>query len=213
MKISACAGRSAPPDSTRLISGRRLIGRDLAEPVALLQRVRVDRATAYGRIVGDDHALDALDHADAADDAAADRVVGREPGDRAQLQERRVAVDQQLDPLAWQQPAARVVPGHVLLTAAGAGPVQRIVQLPEPVQHGGAIVQIGGRPRVDGRAQDRHQVMTLLWLVGHGRCRAVRRTPERPRASPERPDRSRPGSRHRGAGAAWRSSRSRARCR
>ena len=113
MKISAWVGRSAPPDSTRLISGSRLAQRDLAGPLGLLQRVRVDRAAADRRVVGDDHALDALDHADAGDHAGADREVAcpTRPA-RRQLQERRVLVDQQLDPLAGEQLAAGVVAGR-----------------------------------------------------------------------------------------------------
>ena len=59
-------------------------------------------------------ALDALDDADAGDDAGADREVGAPRGQRAQLEERRVRVEQQLDALAGGQLAALVVPLDVL---------------------------------------------------------------------------------------------------
>ena len=49
---------------------------DLAGALGLLQRVRVDRAAPDGRVVGDDHARHALDHADPGDHAGADREVG-----------------------------------------------------------------------------------------------------------------------------------------
>ena len=76
-------------------------------------------AAAHGRVVGGDQALDALDDADAGDDAGADGVVAAPGGQRRQLQERRVGVEEQLDPLAGQQLAAGVVALDVLLAAAG----------------------------------------------------------------------------------------------
>ena len=73
MKISFWVGRSAPPDSTRLITGSRL-----ARAISVARRVFFSvhgllRAAAHRRVVGGDQALDALDHADAGDDAGADR--------------------------------------------------------------------------------------------------------------------------------------------
>ncbi len=180
MKISACAGRSAPPDSTRLMIGSRFFAAISPSRLTLLQRDRVDRPAAYGRVVRDHHALDAFDHADAADDRCADRVVGREPGDRAQLQKRRVPVDEQFDPLARQQASARVVPGHVLLAAARSGRVQRVVQLSQPLQHRAPVVQIGRSARVDRRTQDRHLILAcrgvaLTWAGRAGRRLAAAR--------------------------------------
>src|SRR3954451_17570443 len=73
MKMSFCVGRSAPPDSTRLISGSRLsravLPAYLHRPQRLLQRPRVARPTADGGIVRDQDALDVLDHPDAGDHA------------------------------------------------------------------------------------------------------------------------------------------------
>ena len=66
---------------------------DLVGPQDLPQRPRVAGAALDGRVVGDDHALDALDDADAGDHAGADLEVAAPRGQRAQLQERRVRVD------------------------------------------------------------------------------------------------------------------------
>src|ERR1700739_2733907 len=62
---SACVGRSAPPDSPRVVNRKPVDPRDLQRAQALAQRVRVRRAAADGRVVGADHALDAGDHTDA----------------------------------------------------------------------------------------------------------------------------------------------------
>ncbi len=99
-----------------------VLRRDVGQPPGLAQPVRVDRAAAYRRVVGDDQALHALDHTDAADHAGSGRVVGVERGGRAQLQERRVPVEQQLDPLARQQ----------LARARGAGPCTSRRRRPAP---------------------------------------------------------------------------------
>ena len=60
-----------------------------------------------------------FDDADAGDHARADGEVGAPGGQRRELEERRARVEQQLDALAGQQLAARVVPVDVLLAAAG----------------------------------------------------------------------------------------------
>ena len=91
---------------------------DLRGPEDLLDRPRVAGAALHRRVVGGDHALDALDDADAGDHAGADREVRAPAGQRRQLEERRALVDEQLDPLAGQQLAALVVPVDVLLPAA-----------------------------------------------------------------------------------------------
>src|SRR3982751_6478855 len=79
-------GRSAPPDSPRLITGSR-----------------VHRAAAHRGLVGDQHALDTGDDADTGDHAGADGELGAPCGQRRELEERRVAVEQQLEPLAGEQ--------------------------------------------------------------------------------------------------------------
>jgi hypothetical protein len=75
---------------------------DLQGPQGLAQRVRIHRAAAHGRVVRDDHALDAGDHPDPGDDAGADGETGAPRGQRGQLQERAVRVDEQFDPLPGQ---------------------------------------------------------------------------------------------------------------
>ncbi len=92
---------------------------DLGGTEDLLDRPRVARAALHSRVVGGDQALDALDHPDAGHHARAHREVGTPAGQRAELQERRALVDQQLDPLAGQQLAPVVVASDVLLTTAG----------------------------------------------------------------------------------------------
>ena len=121
MKISFCVGRSAPPDSTSAMRRQPVLLGDLRGAEDLLHRPRVAGAALHRRVVGGDHALDALDHADAGDHAGADREVRAPAGQRRQLEERRALVDEQLDPLAGQQLAAVVVAVDVLLPAARHG--------------------------------------------------------------------------------------------
>ena len=64
----------------------------------LLRRGRLRRCPAR-RVGREQYTLDALDPADPADDAGARPALGTPAGDRAQLQERGVPVEQQLDAL------------------------------------------------------------------------------------------------------------------
>ncbi len=93
---------------------------DLLRAQVLLHGQRVVRAALDGRVVRDDHALRALDDADARDDAGARRVAVVEipGGERVQLEEGRVGVDEPVDALARRQLAARAVPLDGLLAAA-----------------------------------------------------------------------------------------------
>ena len=120
MKISFWVGRSAPPDSTRLISGSRLRSAMSDARSALAQRPRVGRAAAHGRVARDQHALGVADHADAGHHAAADREAGPVARQRRQLEERGVRVDEQLDPLAGQ--AACPGPGAARRTSGRRRP-------------------------------------------------------------------------------------------
>ena len=91
-----------------------VLQRDLLGPQNLSKRPRVAGAALDRRVVGHDHAFHAVDRADPGDQAGADlegAAVGRQ---RAQLQERRVRVDQQFDALAGGQLAAGVVALDVL---------------------------------------------------------------------------------------------------
>ena len=79
-----------------------VLARDLLRAQVLLHGERVVRAALHRRVVRDDHALAALDDADAGDDPGRRRVAVVElpGGERVQLEERRSRVDEAVDPLA-----------------------------------------------------------------------------------------------------------------
>ena len=101
---------------------------DVERAQVLPQRVRVRRAAPHGRVVGDDDAFDAGHDADAGDDARAHGELGAPRRQRGQLEQRRVPVDEQLDPLPGEQPAAGPVPLGVPLAAARARELQLLVE-------------------------------------------------------------------------------------
>jgi hypothetical protein len=70
-KTSACIGRNAPPESTRVDTGQPVLERDLLRPEVLLHGHREVRAAFDRRVVGHDHHFAAADAADAGHDAAA----------------------------------------------------------------------------------------------------------------------------------------------
>ncbi len=86
-------------------------------------------------------------------------VVGR--GDRRELEEGRVGVEQQLDPLAREQLAARVMALDVALAAAGPRLVEQRLETRELVEHGGAVGAVALRGGVEVRAQDGHVRLAL----------------------------------------------------
>ena len=122
---------------------------DLQGTQGLAQRVRVHRAAAHGRVVRDDHALDAGDHADAGYQGGPDGEFGAPGGEGRQLEERAVRVQQQLDPLAGQQPAPVAVPLLVALAAAGDGQLELLVQLVEEGELRGPVGAVGLAVQVD----------------------------------------------------------------
>ena len=131
---------------------------DLQGPQGLAQRVRVHRAAAHGRVVRDDHALDAGDHPDPGHDAGADgearcptRPARTAPGTGCPGRE-------QLDPLPDQQPAPVAVPLLVALAAAGDGLLELLAQLVEERELGGPVGAVGLAVRVDVGGEDRHAV-------------------------------------------------------
>ena len=132
----------------RQVRAARLDQRDRRQPVLLgdlagaedlLDRPRVAGPALHGRVVGGDHALDALDDADPGHDAGADREVAAPAGERRELEEGAAGVDEQLDPLAGQQLAARVVALDVLLPAAGDRLRVLGLEVGELVEHRRAI--------------------------------------------------------------------------
>jgi len=112
-----------------------VLARDLHRPPDLLAAVRVARAAAHGGVVRDDQDLDALHQSDAGHHARADREARAVRRDRHQVQERRIPVEQQFDPLAREQLSARAMPVNVVLAAAGAGRVQLLLDQGQLPQH------------------------------------------------------------------------------
>jgi len=72
---------------------------DLLRAQVLLHREREVRAALHGRVVRDDHALAALDDADARDDPGARRtaVVEIPRGECVELEERGAGIDEPVD--------------------------------------------------------------------------------------------------------------------
>ena len=112
----------------RQIGAGRLVEQDQREPVLLDDLVealllaparRVRRAAAVRHVGAADRHQRVLDDADHVDDAGTDRVLRAPRGQRAQLEQRRVRVDQLLDAFPHQQLLPGVVPVDVALTADG----------------------------------------------------------------------------------------------
>ena len=153
---SAWRGRSAPPDSTSATTGSRLRSAISRRAQLLGHPDRRDRAALHRRLVGDDHALDAADRPDPDDEPGArGRQVGLvRAGERADLEERGVRVEQQVDALARGQPAALVVAVDVLRAAGGEHRRGDLVDAREGGQHRLAVRRELRRRRVEARAQD-----------------------------------------------------------
>ena len=129
---------------------------DLHGPQGLAEPERVGGPAADGRVAGRDHALDPRHRPDAGDAAGPDGEVGPPGGQRRQLQERAVAVQQQLDPLPGQQLAPGPVAVDVLLAAARPGLGQQPVQLGQQLQVGGPVGPVGVRARVEPAPEHAH---------------------------------------------------------
>ena len=135
---------------------------DLQRAQGLAQRVRVHRAAADGRVVRDDHALDAGDDPDAGHHGGPDGEPGAPRGQRGQLEERAVRVDEQLDPLPGQQPAPVAVPLLVALPAARDRQLELFTQLIEHSELRGAVGAVGLVVRVDVGGKDRHAASNTI---------------------------------------------------
>src|SRR5437588_2404071 len=97
-----------------------VLARDVLGAKMLLHRHRIVGAALDGGIVGDDDAFAVADAPDPGDQARGMRVpaveaVGRK---RRELEKRRAGVDEEIDPLACKELAARNVTGARLLAAA-----------------------------------------------------------------------------------------------
>ena len=115
---------------------------DVQGPQVLLQGERVHGTAAHGRVVRDDHALHAADHADPGEDAGPDGELAPPGRERGQFQEGGIPVEQQFQPLAHQQPAALVVPPRVPLAASRPDQVELLLQCRQRLQLDPAVVPV-----------------------------------------------------------------------
>ncbi len=131
---------------------------DLLRAQVLLHGEREVRAALDGRVVRDDHALAALDDADAGDDPGARRVavVQLPGGERVQLEERGAGIDEPVDPLPGRQLPARAVPFRRLLAAAGRDQRRPLAQLGDERLHPLAPAREHLGVAVELRGQDCH---------------------------------------------------------
>ncbi len=125
----------------------------------LLDREREVRAALDRRVVRDDHALAALDHADARDDAGARRlpVVEIPRRQRVQLEECSVGIEQPVDPLARGQLAARAVALDRLLAAAAGDEGSALAELDDELLRARPAPLEVSRLAFDLRGQHRHR--------------------------------------------------------
>ena len=110
---------------------------DLLRAQVLLDRQREVGAALHGRVVCDDHALAALDDADAGDDARRRSltVVQVPGGERVQLEEGRAGVDEAVDALAREQLSARAVALDRPLSASSGDLRRALAQFRDELGH------------------------------------------------------------------------------
>lgn len=149
-------GQIGPAGFHQRNDGKPVFEGDLVGPQYLSKRPRIAGAALDRRVVGDDHAFHAADRADAGDQAGADLEVAAVGGQRAQLQERGVRVDEQLDAFPWCQVAAGVVPVDVFGATAGERLGQFGVDLVELAAHRRGRLVVGGSVRVQCGLQHGH---------------------------------------------------------
>ena len=141
--------------------------RDLLRAQMLLHRQREVRAALHGRIVRDDHALAALDHADPGHDPRRRRltVVHIPRRQLVQLQKRRSRIDQPVDPLPRRQLAPRAMPLQRPLAAAAGDQLRALPQL--------------GDQRLHPRMPAHHVVGLLERASQHSHARSLLGAPAR----------------------------------
>jgi hypothetical protein len=110
---------------------------DLLGAQMLLHREWEVGAALDRRVVRDQDALSALDHADPGDDPGRrrGRVVDLPGGERRQLQERGTRIEQPVDPLARGQLSARAVSLHRLVAPAAGDSFGSLAQLCDELLH------------------------------------------------------------------------------
>ena len=163
------AARIDQVDARQTVLRRHLLGAQV-----LLDREREVRAALHRRVVGDDHALAALDDADPGHDPCARRLalVQVPRGERAQLEEGAVGVAEQVDPLPRRQLAAA--------RGGAPSPPRRRRGRPAPSSRAALRRALPSAPVPSGRA---YYLRRDARPMGHGAGR-----PRRP-ARPGRPHR------------------------
>ena len=128
----------------------------------LADRGRARGAAAHRRVVRDDEALRMRHLGQRDHDAAADRVAGVEPGQRAELEHGRAGVDERLEALAHHHLAAGPVPFDVLRAAARQHLVVQRAHLVDEAAHGVRLGAVLGVRRAQQGAQRRaHRCVVL----------------------------------------------------
>ena len=131
---------------------------DLLGAEVLLDREREVGAALHGRVVGDDHALLALDDADPGGDARAGRIaaVHTPGGQRGELQKGCARIDEAVDPVPCCELPAGAVPLECCLAAAARDLRRPLAQLADELVHAGApgLEHVG--VTLDLGREDRH---------------------------------------------------------
>ena len=132
---------------------------DLLGAQVLLHGQREVGATLDGRVVRDDHAVAALDHADPRDDPGARRLVVVELPrcERVQLEERRVGIEEPVDALARGELAARAMSLYGFLAAALSDNGRALAELRDELGHPFLAPVEVSRLALDLRAQHCHR--------------------------------------------------------
>ncbi len=157
-------GRKVGPARFGEADRREPVGEgDVRAAGPLAERPRVHRPAPHRGVGGVDQALDPLDHADAQDGGGPDRVLGAPGGEGAQLEERRVAVEEELHPLAGGHLAPLPVPGHVALAPTGPGHGQLGLHQVEAVAQGALVGGEGVGTGVDGGGEYGHVRFVPRW--------------------------------------------------
>ena len=112
------------------------------------------------RVIGDDHAVTAGNHADPRDNARTRRhvVILAKPGQLPQLKKRNAGVDQPLDPFARQHLAFVGMTGTDLLRPADTLLAPQRMKLVDPAAIVSVILGEFGRRRIESSFQDRHDL-------------------------------------------------------
>ena len=131
---------------------------DLLRAHVLLDRDRIVGAAFHRRVVGDDNRFAAGDTADAGDDARPRCVVVIHVlgGERRELEERRLRVEEAVDTVADGQLALVAMPLEIFRAATLAGAGQPLAQLTDELLHPILVGFEGRVGRVDMRVEDEH---------------------------------------------------------